>query len=210
MLTFVHLDLAVSKKKQTGDACAECGDRVVIETRGPSSANLNLTVCGSIAPERSVHPATVISVKFFAYWGRWRGTGFRLVYSFHSRGQAPVRFANGMWNCSVAYWSSIKDHFPCNLAKECVEGEDEQNCPYSSPLCETGQFNLGHSCYTYVKARAALSWNSASAQCQISGGQLVSLNDVVEWRNLTKLLLQHGVIRAYTGLRPASLALPEW
>ena len=210
MLTFLHLDLATFKNKERSDICTKCGDRVVIKMRRPLSANLSLTVCSSIAPERSVHHATVISVKFFAYWGRWRGTGFRLLYSFHSQDQAPERFANGLWNCSLGSWSRFKNHFPCNLVKECVGGEDEQDCPYSSPLCEPGEFILGHSCYTYVKARAAISWNSASAQCQISGGQLVSLNDVTEWRNLTTFLRQSGVIRAYVGLRSASPALPQW
>ena len=210
MLTFLHLDLTVLRNRQFLDDCSKRNDLVVIEMRRSLSDTLSITICGNSPPERSVYQADVISVKFFAYWGQWRGTGFRLLYSFHSQGQTPERFASGMWNCSVGSWSSIKDHFPCDLVKECVGGEDEQDCPYSSSQCEPGQFILGHSCYTYVKAREALSWNSASAQCQIRGGQLVSLNGVTEWRKFTNMLQQFGVVRVYTGLRSASLALPQW
>ena len=211
MLTFLGLDLAVLHKREIPAGCNGGNDLVVIEMRRSLSDILSITICGNIPPERLVYQADVISVRFVAYWGRCRGTGFRLLYSFHSQGQTLERFANGLWNCSVVSWSSIKDHFPCNLVKECVGGEDEEDCPYSSPLCEPGQFILGHSCYTYVKAREALSWNSASAQCQIRGGQLVSLNGVTEWRNLTNMLQQFGVARVYTGLRSASLlALPQW
>ncbi|PVD34066.1 hypothetical protein C0Q70_05328 [Pomacea canaliculata] len=41
---------------------------------------------------------------------------------------------DGRWNCSVQHWSDYRQHFPCNLVTECVGGEDEAECPYTSDV----------------------------------------------------------------------------
>ena len=205
MLLFLALD--IYSQNFFGTLCPPLSDHLLIRTRGPSSGNFNLTVCGNVPPEKRMYPADVIFFRFFSNWAALRGTGFKLLYSFHSLGQMLQRSADGKWNCSVASWASMRVHFSCNLVVECAGGEDEQDCPYSSPLCEPGQFFLGHSCYTYMQA-GEKSWDSASAQCQVSGSQLVSLNDMDEWRTVTRLLRQHGVLRVFTGLRSVSPALP--
>ena len=205
MLTFLALHLARVKSSPLN--CFLQFDRVFITTRGPSSGNLTLTICGSDPPKEKLYPADVISVRFVTKWSDMRATGFRLLYSFHSRGETPEQFANGTWNCSVGFWASFQDHFPCDLAMECARGEDEADCPYSSPLCVQGEFFLGHSCYTYGRA-GEISWKVASAQCQMKGSQLVSLNDLSEWRDVVQILRQFDVKQAYTGLRSPLPALP--
>ena len=204
MLSFLALDLYNSME---GKTCPRTMSKVDITTRGPSSGNLTLSVCGHDPPTEKVYHASVVFVRFFSDWNKRRGTGFRLVYSFHPEGQTPERLANGLWNCSVPFWDSIKIHFQCNLAKECEEGEDERDCPYSNPLCAHGDFFLGHSCYTYEKV-GPISWKTASLQCQNRGAQLVSLNDVNEWKSVTEMLRQLNVVEVYTGLREVSPALP--
>ena len=205
MLSFLALDIYNTMTSKW--SCYENMDHVLIETRGSAYDSMNLTICRTESPEGKVYRADLIFVRFIADWDKLRGTGFRLLYSFHSQGQTPDQLASGTWNCSVAFWASVQDHFPCNLISECVEGEDEKDCPYSSPVCESGEFFLGHSCYKYVKA-GKVSWKFASAQCRNRGSQLVSLNDVNEWANVAAVLRQNGVPKAYTGLRAASPALP--
>ena len=210
MLSFLALDIynvMVVNEVMQGANCHRMMSRIDITTRGPSSGNLTIGVCGHDPPAEKVYHASVIFVRFFSDWDKSRGTGFRLVYSVHQQGQTPERLANGLWNCSVPFWASVKIHFQCDLAKECAEGEDERDCPYSNPLCARGEFFLGHSCYTYGKVEP-MSWKSASLQCQNRGAQLVSLNDVDEWRSVTGMLRQFDVVDVYTGLRDASPALP--
>ena len=205
MMSFLGLD--ISNVKSGKRSCSKKFDHVLIETRGLASGTMNFTICGTDTPEGKVYRADVISVRFTTAWDKQRGTGFRLLYSFHNHGETPELLADGTWNCSVTFWASVQDHFPCNLVSECVEGEDEKDCSYSSPVCEADEFFLGHSCYKYVK-EGANSWKFASAQCQNRGSQLVSLNDVNEWRSLVEMLRQHGVFKVYTGLRAASPSLP--
>ena len=205
MLTFLALNM--SEVKSGKKACYLQFDRIFITTRGLSSGNLTLIICGSDPPKEKLYTADVISVRFVTNWSDMRATGFRLLYSFHSRGETPEQLPNGTWNCSVQSWASVQDHFPCNLLTECAGGEDEADCPYSSPLCAQGEFFMGHSCYTYLRV-GEISWKVASAQCQMKGSQLVSLNDMSEWRGVIQILRQYGVLQAYTGLRSTSPALP--
>ena len=204
MLTFLAMDIVGNVKIYEGLRW----DHASLTTTGSSSGNFSMSVYGHHLPEGKVYHADVVLVSFFTDWDMQRATGFRLLYSFPSLEQMPERFADGTWNCSEEGWVSIRDHFPCNLVVDCVGGEDEQDCPYSSPLCGQGEFRLGHSCYAYVTA-GELSWDSASAQCQIRGGQLLSMNDVTEWRNATEMLRQYRVAaRVYAGLQSASQGLP--
>ena len=205
MLSFLTLDV----RQFLNNKCDTDLDHIAIKVRARTSGDLNLTVCGHDPPSAEVYHADTVSVRLFTEWGKVRGTGFRLLYSFHSRRQTPEMLANGMWNCSVAVWNSIKDHFPCDLKAQCAGGEDEKGCPYSSPLCAPGEFFFGHSCYSYVKNKLDINWTFASVQCQTRGGHLASLNDMAEWRNVMKMLRQYVVDRAFSGLRTATSSLPQ-
>nr|KAG5711596.1 hypothetical protein BaRGS_016778 [Batillaria attramentaria] len=63
------------------------------------------------------------------------GTGFKMFYSIHPANQQPGRLTSGLFNCSVPYFHTFQLHFSCNLATDCVEGEDEMDCPYRSHVC---------------------------------------------------------------------------
>ncbi|PVD35471.1 hypothetical protein C0Q70_02434 [Pomacea canaliculata] len=66
-------------------------------------------------------------------------TGFRLSFSFHALSALPQQLRDGRWNCSVPHWPDFRLHFPCNLVSDCVGGEDEVDCPYTSH-CIPDQF----------------------------------------------------------------------
>ncbi|KAK7500556.1 hypothetical protein BaRGS_00008131, partial [Batillaria attramentaria] len=52
---------------------------------------------------------------------------------------SPHRLESGLWDCSVPYYASFKQHVHCNLEVECDGGEDEgEHCPFSSPACGGG------------------------------------------------------------------------
>nr|KAG5698641.1 hypothetical protein BaRGS_003155 [Batillaria attramentaria] len=52
---------------------------------------------------------------------------------------------------------SLKQEPECNLEVECLEAEDEVDCPYSSDACGSGQIEAGDKCYTYEYVR---NWTS--------------------------------------------------
>ena len=207
MLSFLAWD--VWDLKNLLHACHAAMDHIEITFRMQSSGDLNIMSCFKDPLKGKVYFADIVSVRLYTNWNKLRATGFRLLYSFHRQGQTPERNADGRWNCSVPFWDSIKDHFPCDLEAECVGAEDEKDCPYSSPLCAPGEFFLGHSCYIYVKRRSQITWDFASAQCQIRTGHLVSFNDMAEWRDLMKLLREHDVKPVFVGLSTATLSLPQ-
>ena len=207
MLSFLALDVLDIKRLLL--TCHAALDHIEIKFRTQSARDLNLMSCFKDPLKEKVYFADLVSVRLYSNWNKIRATGFRLLYSFHRQGQTPERGADGRWNCSVPFWDSIKDHFPCDMESECVGAEDETDCPYSSLLCEPGEFFLGHSCYTYVKGTSKITWAFASAQCQIRRSHLVSFNDMGEWRGLMKLLRQYDVKPAFVGLSTATQSLPQ-
>ena len=207
MLSFLTLDVGDVHSDVRG--CHSESDYISIKFRVTSYADVDLMACSGHPTTEKVYRAETVLVGLVTNWDKLRGTGFRLSYSFHRQGQTPERNADGRWNCSVPFWDSIKDHFPCDLEVECVGAEDEKDCPYSSHLCAPGEFFLGHSCYMYVKGRSEITWDFASVQCQKHGGHLVSLNDMAEWRSVMQLLRQFGVGRVFAGITTASQSLPE-
>ena len=200
--------LHIQKYESIRFVCVDTNDHVRITVR-QSSRETHHLICGYDFPKEKMYLADLIFVTFYTNGDNERGTGFRLLYSLHNKGQTPEQFADGTWNCSAAFWASIQEHFSCNLAVQCAGQEDEMDCPYSSPLCEPGDFFLGHSCYRYVKTGEPTTWSVASVQCQKQGRQLVSLNDVDEWRSVTKLLRQYHISRAFAGLHITPLTLPK-
>ena len=192
----------------TRKKCWYLSDHLLIKV-GQSSREPNQPICGNDSPKEKLYHTDVIFLTFYTNGDQMRGTGFRLLYSLYSKEQTPQQFVDGTWNCCAAFWVSFQEHFSCNLAVQCAERDDEMNCPYSSPLCEPGDFFLGHSCYNYVKTESLTTWSFASVQCQKQGRQLVSLNDVDEWRSVTKQLRRYHISLMFAGLRITPLTLPK-
>ena len=46
-------------------------------------------------------------------------SNLRVIYSFHNFSSQPELLQNGKWNCSVKNWSNFKNHFSCDLRREC-------------------------------------------------------------------------------------------
>ena len=206
LLSFRALNFG--KDVLSSGACVYSRDHIII-TVGHSFSGTCQLICGNNLPKEELYLTEFIFVTFYTNGDNKRGTGFRLLYSLHNKAQTPEQFADGTWNCSVSFWASIQEHFSCNLDVQCAGREDEMDCPYNSPLCEPGDFILGHSCYRYVKTGEPITWSFASVQCQKQGRQLVSLNDVDEWRSVTKLLRQYHISRVFAGLHITSLTLPK-
>jgi len=158
-------------------------------------------ICGELppAPPAKIYNMTNLYLRFVTN-DDLQYTGFRLQFSFHKESALPEQLSDGRWNCSVPHWPDFRQHLPCNLLNDCLEGQDELDCPYTSPLCGPGRFFMGGSCYSYVKMTRPLTWHVASDACEILGAHLVSLNDATEWRAVTSMLRQYGVKAAYTGL----------
>ena len=172
---------------------------------GNSSSDIVLCAFGRFRPDPEViTDASVFRVHLTTYYIYGEKTGFRLLFSFHPDAEKPEKLPGGKWNCSVPNWSELLQHFPCNLKADCAAGEDEADCPYTSPLCPLGQFHYGHSCYLYVKPDELMSWNDVSADCQLRGGHLVTFNDWAEWDYVTSVLHSHNVAAVFVGLH-----LPE-
>ena len=133
--------------------------------------------------------------------------GFRFFFSFHKSAQLS-QLPDKRWNCSVPGWADFQTHFPCNLAAECVGGEDEQDCPYTNvPRCGAGAIFLGESCYFYVISDDKVTWNDAMDKCEKHDAHLVSLNTPIEWIDIMELLAVRGR-SIYLGLRSTSPHLP--
>ncbi|PVD35472.1 hypothetical protein C0Q70_02435 [Pomacea canaliculata] len=105
-------------------------------TREPLDTNLIYTICDSHPPV-SLYNVSKLYIHFKSL--TYPGTGFRLSFSFHALSALPQQLRDGRWNCSVPHWPDFRLHFPCNLVSDCVGGEDEVDCPYTSH-CIPDQF----------------------------------------------------------------------
>ncbi|KAK7490075.1 hypothetical protein BaRGS_00018775, partial [Batillaria attramentaria] len=117
-----------------------------------------------------------------------RDMGFMLVFSFHNLSAMP-QWVEGRnrWNCSVPYWSDFRLHFPCNLETDCINGEDERDCPYTNDTCGEGRITVGARCYLYLPGKT-ISWNEAASECYKRDGYLASLNTDEEYEQVLKVL----------------------
>ena len=135
-------------------------------------------------------------------------TGFRLLFTFHPMAALPEMRSDGRWNCSVPHWPEFQQHFVCNLKADCVEGEDEELCPYYSEACGKGRVIVGSKCYVYT-ADKGLSWDAASVECLLLGGMLAAPKTEEEWVGLGRLVdYDPDFYRVYIGLRSTSPILP--
>ncbi|PVD35470.1 hypothetical protein C0Q70_02433 [Pomacea canaliculata] len=88
-------------------------------------------ICTSHKPPVSLYNVSKLYIHFKSVT-LYPGTGFRLSFSFHALSALPQQLRDGRWNCSVPHWPDFRLHFPCNLVSDCVGGEDEVDCPYTS------------------------------------------------------------------------------
>ncbi|KAK7475622.1 hypothetical protein BaRGS_00033115 [Batillaria attramentaria] len=125
--------------------------------------------------------------------------GFKLRFSIHSAGsmlpvQVSRRRYGHLWNCTVPNWADFQQHFPCNLHDNCLNGEDEADCPYITDFCGKRRFQWGHQCYTILTWNASIperrreSMGAASDRCTRHGGQLASLSSFGELEGVLELM----------------------
>ena len=123
--------------------------------------------------------------------------------------EIPERLSgSNTWNCSMPHWWRFKRHFRCNLRQECVNGEDEVQCPYSP--CSHGGVSIAHHCYFYVKRY--VTWLTAQRECRKLGAYLASLASPREWIDVLswlRLVMRFNwKSRMHIGLMPAPPNLP--
>ncbi|KAK7485697.1 hypothetical protein BaRGS_00022998, partial [Batillaria attramentaria] len=140
-----------------------------------------------------------IAMKFYSGKELVSNTGFKLRYSVHNFTGGALQLASGLFNCSVLQDASYLQHFRCNLEVECLEAEDEVDCPYSSDACGSGQIEAGDKCYTYEYVRnwTSPTWYDAYEMCSHKRMRLVSPETPEQWQRFLKIL-QYG--RNSTGL----------
>ncbi|PVD35474.1 hypothetical protein C0Q70_02437 [Pomacea canaliculata] len=93
-------------------------------------------ICTTLKPPVSLYNVSKLYVHFKSVTF-YPGTGFRLDFTFHALSALPKQLSDGRWNCSVPHWPDFRLHFPCNLVSDCVGGEDEVDCPYTSHVLTT-------------------------------------------------------------------------
>ncbi|PVD35464.1 hypothetical protein C0Q70_02427 [Pomacea canaliculata] len=135
-------------------------------------------------------------------------TGFRLDFSFHALSALPQQLSDGRWNCSVPHWPDFRLHFPCNLVSDCVGGEDEVDCPYTSHVCGPGFQSANGTCLQFTKTDHDITWVEASEACESRGMLLMAAHTPAEWAAIQDLLRYRPLETPFYGMVLASPALP--
>nr|KAG5710982.1 hypothetical protein BaRGS_013716 [Batillaria attramentaria] len=115
----------------------------------------------------------------------------------------------GKWNCSLTHGEHLARTFACDLKADCLEGEDESDCPFASPACGDGLISLGTSCYELIRPETDLTWHEASDVCVRRGAKLASLNTYAEWKNVFDFLRKLILERVFIGMKRHTPSLPE-
>ncbi|KAK7469714.1 hypothetical protein BaRGS_00036296, partial [Batillaria attramentaria] len=183
--------------------------QVTLYSGGVSDDNLVWKTSGRYRQDLNVLDTHVLHVHFTSNPAISGPTGFRLHFSFHNYSFRPLQLADERWNCSVPHWTDFKQHFPCNLVSDCLHGQDEAACPYSSARCGQGRLTAGGRCFLYVTSQSHISWDDAAMECLRRDARLASLNTPEEWRDVISLLEWLYPVHAYIGLRTASVVLPR-
>ena len=106
---------------------------------------------------------------------------FKILFSLHPSYARPHKSHSGMFNCSVPYYASFKDHLHCNLKQECEGREDEGgHCPFSSPACDGDMAVVGTKCFSLHVTQKKISWLEAKGLCEDRSGQLAILRSQEE------------------------------
>ena len=130
------------------------------------------------------------------------GQSFKIYYSFHPWHARPYKSTSRMFNCSVPYYASFKDHLHCNLKQECEGREDEGgHCPFSSPACDGDMAVAGTKCFSLHVSQKKISWLEAKGLCEDRSGQLAILRSQKEVDVFLNMLrIANRVRHTYVGL----------
>ncbi|KAK7475968.1 hypothetical protein BaRGS_00032787 [Batillaria attramentaria] len=185
-----------------------CEDSVSLYKGGNSTSGGTIVwqKCHVFLPRPVLLDTSEFHVHFRSSKYTVRGKGFRLLFTFHKRSEALRELERGKWNCSVTHWADFKQHFPCNLRQDCVNGEDEAECPYSQK-CGLGRVWTINRCYIYViPDKQPLTWGEAATLCllQDKNAQLASLTTYREMRDVRRALANRTMDRVFVGLTSAS------
>ncbi|PVD34062.1 hypothetical protein C0Q70_05324 [Pomacea canaliculata] len=134
-------------------------------------------------------------------WDPDAHSGFKLLFSFHNVSALPERLADNRWNCSVPHWSDFRQHFPCNLESDCVGGEDEADCPYTSDVCGQGFARMGQGCVLFVRTPTQVAWPEADMMCDSRDMALISASTPEKWDALYNLLAYRPNENVLVGLK---------
>ena len=167
-----------------------------------SNIHLNKTVA-STAGEVRYLPAELydccVNINFSTFVVE---ESFKIYYSFHPWHARPYKSTSGMFNCSVPYYASFKDHLHCNLKQECEGREDEGgHCPFSSPACDGDMAVAGTKCFSLHVTQKKISWLEAKGLCEDRSGQLAILRSQEEVDVLLNMLrIANRVRHTHIGL----------
>ena len=138
-------------------------------------------------------------------------TGFKLRFSFHKK-PARIDFFTDtkQFNCSGQYWPQFKQHFPCNLEKDCDGGEDEAECPYMSrQRCGQNYMAVAGTCFFLERGDRLRSWSEAAKSCSRHNHHLPTLNTREEWEEFQRLLDYKKGLVPFVGLTLGLSRLPN-
>ena len=133
---------------------------------------------------------------------RHASNSFKIRFSFHPLHAWPRKSLSGMFNCSVPFYTSFKDHLNCNLKQECEEREDEGgHCPFSSPACDGDMAVADIKCFSLHVTHTKISWREAKGQCEDKLGKLAILRSQEEVDVFLNMLrFANRVRKTYVGL----------
>nr|KAG5710971.1 hypothetical protein BaRGS_013705 [Batillaria attramentaria] len=158
-------------------------------------------------PEPKTYETNVLSLRFRTSGNAY--PGFKLYFAFFHNLTVPRASPEGKWNCSLTHGEHLARTFACDLKADCLEGEDESDCPFASPACGDGLISLGTSCYELISPETDLTWREASDVCLKRGAKLASLNTYAEWKNVFDFLRKLILERVFIGLTQHTPSLPE-
>lgn len=215
MVSVLHMDIP--------GTYSTCSDFYAAWSIQPEGFIMEEYLCGNTIPGPSLYESNILTVFFSAVGNSMSIRGFKIQFSFYPRSARPLRLPDGTWNCSVANWPDFRHHFPCNLQAECARGEDEEQCPYTSPRCGRGRLSVGGRCYYMrslqrVEKQASLSipeggyesvsWKAAEERCRQEGGHLASLSSYREMADVRQLLFSSDDEPFFIGMIPVERSVP--
>ncbi|PVD18782.1 hypothetical protein C0Q70_21334 [Pomacea canaliculata] len=171
---YLLLSVLQLKTENYLETCAPERDVAEIYLGGNTSTHLALKLCLTVRLPPTVYQTTEMFVHFRSN-SEEEKTGFRIIFSFHRNSSSPPKLPDGRLNCSVPEWPDFQQHYSCNFVSECVDHEDERNCPYTSPECGPGFVSTGEGCFVIVGHLQA-SWYEANTYCLSKECGLAILN----------------------------------
>ena len=141
---------------------------------------------------------------------------FKIRFSFHPLHARPRKSLSGLFNCSVPFFTSFKEHLHCNLKQECETREDEGgHCPFSSPACGGDVAVADIKCFSLHVTRTKISWREAKRQCENKSGTLAILRSQEEVDIFSRMLrfankIRNTYIGLFTDLKISNLYRKTW